>query len=769
MVFSFAFFVGVLALLQLPALPTVWIALPLLGVAALSLWVQRQARWPAALAGVVLGFLYAGLDARDYLDHRWPDARADDRVIANVVIDTVPAARGGDWDFDGIVTVSAPLAISRPFRVRILSRDEAVRPHAGERWNLMLALRPPRGRANPGGADFERTLFHDGVHALGVVVSSPLNRRIDAGHRPLDALRERIARHIDERVADRDASALISALAVGVTTNLSREQWRVFNVTGTTHLVAISGMHVTLFAVVAFAASRRLWSYGLWRVIRWPRETFAAVVGFSAATGYATLAGLSVPTQRTLIMLGVWLMARCVARASAPFHSFSLALAAVLLLDPFAPLSAGFWLSFGAMAAIILVSSGRFARRSLLVEAAVVQSAVTVALTPLTMAVFGSVSIIGPLVNVAAIPAISWVFVPTILLSMVFMATLPVLSDHLLSLAAWMHNMGWPWLASAADLPWSLIHASPPEWWYAGAAVAVFISLLPLPYMLRAAPIVCMMTLAAATPAVLLSGAAEITVLDVGEGTAIVVQTARHTLVYGTGDGYGTDGHVTESVLVPFLRSRGVRKVDTLVASGLTPANSAGITALLAEMDVDATLIGGRAPADFEGARGCRTVGPWVWDGVVFRMLKLKDASVSDADSSHLCVLLVETESGRTLLPGDLDASAERSLARAGGLQADFVVVPRHGSDSASTLEFIAAVDARWAVVSGRRVRNAKEKPAINRWRDHGVVVLRTGDLGAIRFGSSPRQGVQNESDTPRGWRQGDSFRQLGTLWRSLP
>ena len=150
-----------------------------------------------------------------------------------------------------------------------------------------------------------------------------------------------------------------------------------------------------------------------------PRDTFAAIVGFAAAAAYATLAGLSVPTQRTLIMLGVWLLMRSLARASAPFHSFALALFVVLALDPFAPLAPGFWLSFGAMGAIILVRQPRLVRRHALFEATAVQAAVTVALMPLTLAAFGSLSLIGPLVNAAAIPAMSWVLVPVILLSIV--------------------------------------------------------------------------------------------------------------------------------------------------------------------------------------------------------------------------------------------------------------------------------------------------------------------------------------------------------------
>jgi competence protein ComEC len=292
----------------------------------------------------------------------------------------------------------------------------------------------------------------------------------------------------------------------------------------------------------------------------------------------------------------------------------------------------------------------------------------------------------------------------------------------------------------------------------------VVISLLPLPGSLRAAALLWLVPLAAAGRSAPVQGAAEINILDVGEGTSIVVQTAHHVLVYDTGDGYGTDGRTAESVLVPFLRSRGVRRVDVLVASQLTPLRSAGIAALLAEMPVTETLVGGRAPADFNGARACRSAGSWRWDGIVFRVLR-PDASVSGTDGTDVCVLLVESEGVRVLLPGDIDARAERGLASANDLSAHIVVVPRHGSDSASTSDFIGAVGARWAVVSGRRARDTHEKPAVVRWRDAGATVLATADIGAIRFRIGPREAIEG----PQGQRMRGSSLQSGSLWRSSP
>lgn len=707
MIYSFSFFGGVAALLVSPELPSRWfvIALGLLAFAAALCC--RRSRLAIVVCGAGCGFLFAAFHARDYLAHRWPDKLADERVIASVVVDSIPAPVDAGWAFDGIVRIDTP---ERPpeganaiwgeaFRARLLSRDSDVRPHAGERWRMVLSLRPPRGRANPGAQDFEQHQFRDGVHALGTVVGSNLNRLLDEGHRPLDRLRERISEHIDARVTDRDAAALIAALAVGDTGRVSREQWRVFNATGTTHLVAISGMHVTLFAVIMFALARRVWAacVGLgWRIVSIPRETFAAIFGLLAAAGYAALAGLSVPTERTLIMLGVWLFARSVARASHPFQPFALALLLVLLVDPFAPMSSGFWLSFIAMAAIIVCSSGRVLHQPLWREALSVQVVVSIALLPFTFALFGSMSFIGLPVNLLAIPAMSWVLVPTVLLALALLPVSTFASNAVLTLAEWLHNLGWPWLAAASDAPWALIHASPPWWWYALAIAALALAALPWPLLMRVAPLICVAPLAASIERPLKAGSAEITMLDVGEGASIVVRTAGHVLVYGTGESYGSHGRVADGILVPFLRSVGAHAIDRLVIPRASPASGAGAVALWAEMPIRQTLLGDPHDVVDAASADCASVPDhWQWEGVTFVL--------GNTEGGHACALSMRTAKGEVRIPGDIDAVVVNSESQ------------------------------RWLVVSSRRAQRSIAKYAGNHPEMQGAEVLIAANLGAIR------------------------------------
>ncbi len=796
MVYSFSFFAGVATLLALPALPA-WRVVIALGVmacvAGVGWWRLRFAAVAvvaAAVCGGCCGFLLADYFAAEHLAHRWPPALADERVIAWVIVDSIPAPVDSGWVFDGIVRIETP---ERPparasasatlwrdaFRARLISRDPEVRPHAGERWRLLLSLRPPLGRANPGAADYERTLFRDGVHALGTVIGSNLNRRMDDGHRPLARLRERISEHIDARVTDRDASALISALAVGDTGRVSREQWRVFNATGTTHLVAISGMHVTLFAVIMFAVARRVWNACALastrlggRIAAVPRETFAAVFGFVAAAGYAALAGLSVPTTRTLIMLGVWLFARSIARASHPFQPFALALLLVLLVDPFAPLSAGFWLSFAAMAAIILSAHGRVVRQSLWREALSVQLVVSVALLPFTLALFGSIPLIGVPVNLLAIPAMSWVLVPTVLLALALLPVSTLASNAVLSLAEWLHNLGWPWLAAASDVPWALIHASPPWWWYALAVAALAMAALPWPLLMRLAPLVCIAPLATSIEGPLRTGCAEVTVLDVGEGSAVVVRTASHSLVYGTGDSYGTNGRVAEGVLAPFLRSAGVRAIDRLVIPRASPASGAGVVALWAEMPIRQTLVGDPADVLDASSAACASVpGPWEWDGVTF--------AFGLGGTGHACTLTVRTAGpGEIRVLGDIDAvlvaPGEASQAHraddghraSGAHRANEAYRGNEGHRGNETHQVNEPGRARtlgpprWLVVSSRRAQRSIGQYAPSHPGLAGVPARITAREGAIRVPLDSARGP----GTPEAYRA-----HRRTLWSSSP
>jgi len=709
---ALAFLAGVVGRLTMPAHTVMFVTLALVVVLVLGCLLRwRVFIWTVGSA--LVGWALAWGSVSDYQALRWPESRAGERVLIQAIVDTIPVAGPLGLSFDASVRVSA---LSEPLHVRLLWRNrfDAVRP--GERWQLLVSLRPPRAHFNPGAPDMELHLFRDRVHALATVVHSRLNTRLDSGHRRLAALRGRIVERIRSHVADRDAAALIAALAVGSTGEMSRDQWRVFNATGTSHLVAISGSHVTMFAVIALAIARRAWRAGVWRLVNLPRETFASLFGLVAAAAYSLLAGFSVPTQRTLLMLAAWLVVRSTARVCGSLNTLGIALVAVLLIDPFAPLAAGFWLSFAAVAAIICITQGRIGAVSRWRAALHVQLAVSASLVPVALVCFASIPVTGVLINFIAIPFFGALFVPIVLLAVVFMPCGETITGWLLDVGAQLYAWMWPVMAWAADWPFAVVRASPPMAWYGLASVAIAAALLPWPVTLRAACLAGLLPLASAPARSPPVGAFELTMLDVGARTAVVLRTAHRTLIYGE-----IDARV-ENILQSLLISRGVQQED------VTP------------LKVDATQ-----------------QREWSWDDVRFR--------VFCPTAPTACVLHVSSAWGSVLLTDSLDSAGELELVRRGLPPSDIAIVPRHGSNQASAPVFIAATQARWALLSGSAhsrhgLGRHEIKPAVARWRAKGARVLATADSGAIQVSIDPVTRVLSPTATREN---------LPALWRALP
>lgn len=609
---ALAFLAGSLGALALPPPYGPCAALALAGTAAAAALAARCALPRAAAFAVALlaGGAYTALHVSAAIDGRWPPARDGERVLATARVLTIPVAGESGTTFDAALALD-PRAGGATLTARLRWVQPHTAPRVGEVWQLALRLRAPRAAANPAGPDMERVWFREGIEALGTVLArSRLNRRVAQGFAPVDRLRAQIANHIAATVPDRDAAALLAALAVGVTGAMSNEQWRVFNATGTTHLVAISGLHVTLFAALAIAAARRLWQHVSRLRERVPRESFAAALGVAAAFGYALLAGFSVPTQRTLVMLAAWLLARQAARASGPLHAFGVALVVVIVLDPFAALSSGFWLSFGAVGAIILAAGARIGRAGRVREAARVQLAVSIALVPVTLVAFGGLSLAGFVVNALAIPVFTLLLVPLTLAATAALGIAPVLADAAFAAGAWLHAQLWPALESAAVWPHALVSLVVPSWAWFVVVPAVGVAILPWPPALRASALAGVVPLAfGATP--LAATQIEIVVFDAGQGQVAVVRTARELVVHGTGDTFGTGGRRMARIVVPWLRARGIRRVDRLLMPHLRADHAAGAAELAAALEVGEILVPRAWPGGPASARPCAERSRW--------------------------------------------------------------------------------------------------------------------------------------------------------------
>jgi len=750
-----SFMLGVGALQMRPVLPSapwVWCGLSL--VAAIGLALVRSTRWRSARRGIALslaialGFLWAAGRAELRLDDRLAPELEGREVHVIGVISGLPQVheRGVRFRFE-IERVEEGVSLPRRVLLNWYGRNEEddrpatvppLRP--AERWSLCLRLKRPHGTANPHGFDYELWLLEEGVGATGYVRRDPGNRIKDSiVWRPalvVARLREGIRERIRTILADRPYAGVIVALAVGDQAAIPPSQWQAFARTGVSHLMSISGLHITMVAGLVAGLVGYLWRRTRW-ALRVPTLKAAAVAGFAAAFGYALLAGLAVPAQRTVLMLFVVAAAVLRGVELAPSTILALALFVVVLFDPWAVTAAGFWLSFGAVAIILYVTNGRIQRPHWLAAWGRVQWAVTVGLLPLLLALFQQVSLASPVANAIAIPVISLGVVPLTLLGCVppcgFLLTV---AEFVLDLCMRFLLI----LSSSGAAVWES-HA-PQPWAMALALIGVAWVLLPGGFPARWVGFIAFVPLFAARPDPVELGALRLTVLDVGQGLAVVAQTRHHGLLYDAGPDFSGDADAGNRIVVPFLRATGMRRLDGVVLSHGDIDHIGGAASVLQAVPVGwvATSLPDDHPLRAEDARfvSCVEGQRWEWDGVRFEMLSPQAGDIARKrhDNDQSCVLRITTASGSVLIPGDIGSGAEAALvARAGELtQTTFLVAPHHGSRTSSSEALLDwAKPTAVAFTAGYRNRfGHPNAEVVDRYRVRKVETLRSDHDGAL-------------------------------------
>lgn len=546
--------------------------------------------------------------------------REDTRVLVEARVVSLPVTGSQVAEFDVRARLTRlPGEPVRSLRVRWRGAPAGA-PRAGETWQLALQLRVPRVQTNPGAVDGLRVLWRDRLAGRADVVRSPLNVRVEDRASQLLRMRERVVDRILSTVPDPAAAALLAALAVGYTGAVDREDWRVYNATGITHLIAISGMHVTLFAALAMSVLRRAWTWWPALARRVRRESFVALAGVACAATYAALAGNSIPSQRTVLMLAAAMAWRGLARASSPASAIGVSIVAVLAIDPFAVLAAGFWLSFGAVAVILWREGSRLRAPAGLAGALRLQLAITAALVPATLANFATIPVAGLLVNPLAIPLFSFVLVPLVLgAALGIWLHVPAAVDTvLLAVAGSIATPTQAALTRVAHWPIGVWAADPPVTWYAFGAVACLLCVLPVPARVRLLAVAVLLPLLceAERPAM---GAWRALSLDAGTAPAVLIVTRRHALLFGTGDVHGTRGSRVGSLIVPATRHAGVAGFDRLIAGRMDADVAAGIGVARASLSPKQVAAApdreDRLPPSIVD---CRALGRWQWDGVAF-------------------------------------------------------------------------------------------------------------------------------------------------------
>jgi competence protein ComEC len=729
------------------------------GFVAVRLIIRSQKKLAAAcrrmvlaLACLSLGIAWASWRADARLAEELPLALEGRDVEVEGIIASLPAVtdRGTRFELD-VEKMMPPEAmipshLSVTWYVEAARKSGAVTPvpdfRPGQRWHLTLRLKRPHGTVNPHGFDFEAWALERNIRATGYVRPNGNNERAGDDARGLsyriDEMRAVIRDRFNAVLKDEPYRGVLIGLAIGEQNAIPREQWKTFWRTGVGHLVSISGLHITMVASLIYALTFFVWARIPAFTLRLPAQKTAALAGMFAALVYSLIAGFSVPAQRTFFMVAVVALALWSGRITSPSRVLCWALFAVLLIDPWAVLAPGFWLSFGAVAMIFYVTTGRTGQLSVLRDAALTQLAVTLGLLPMLLALFQEVSVISPIANAFAIPLVSLVIVPVTLIA----AVVPV--DALMYLAHWLMALCMiplDWLAKLPAAVWES-HA-PLPWTVALALLGCAWLLLPRGFPARWLGFIWMLPMFLVLPPRPEPGEVWVTALDVGQGLAVALQTSRHALVYDAGPAWNPDADSGNRIIVPYLRGEGMRRLDGLIVSHEDDDHSGGAISildarsplwLLSSLPEDSEILGHTAQS-----RRCEAGQSWDWDGVRFSILHPTRDSYAIENirtNDRGCVLKVESTGGSVLIAADIEMRSEAELLRRDrtNLRSDVLLVPHHGSKTSSTAEFIAAVAPKIAIFTvGYRNRFRHPHPdVVARYIDFGSRMLRSDESGAI-------------------------------------
>ena len=630
---------------------------------------------------------------------------------------------------------------------------------AGERWQFTVRLKAPHGALNPHGFDYELWQWEQGVQATGYVragANDPVPTSLGRSWRyPVSWARGQVRERIFAHVTDPRAAGLIAALVVGDQGAIDRADWDVFRATGVAHLMSISGLHVTMFAWGAALLVGWLWRRSSRLCLRVSAPGAALLGGILLAVGYALFSGWGVPAQRTVWMLAAVGVLRLLGVRWPWPQVWLLACAVVVLVDPWALLQSGFWLSFVAVGVLFATDSEVFNHNKTTLGGRLLaifreQWVITLALTPLTLLLFGQVSLVGLLANALAIPWVTLLVTP--------LAMLGGLWPAIWGLAAWTIDvLGW-FLAWLAAWPWATVSSAQAPVWAGAAGVLGGVLLAmrwPLRWRLMGVPLLLpVLFWQVPLPAV---GQFELLAADIGQGNAVLLRTANHALLFDAGPRFSRESDAGNRVLVPLLRALDV-PLDMLVLSHSDSDHTGGAQAVLT-MQAHATLLSSIEPENplqaLRSATRCTAGQHWQWDGVNFEVLH---PQVNDYDSRHKtnsmsCTLRISNGTRTVLLAGDIEQAQEAQLVASGGdLRADVLLVPHHGSKTSSSTAFLDAVQPRFALVqAGYRNRfGHPASPVLVRYAERHVKVVDTPRCGAARWQSWRPDVVQCERDVQR-------------------
>ena len=666
-----------------------------------------------------------------------PKSLIQQKIIIQGVIDSIPEKKFYGYRFRFHAEQLNQKKLSTHFLIGWYQHAPALK--VGQRWQLLVKLKPPIGSHNPGGFDYKQFLLSQGVTATGYVVTQDDHNQLQGEDNAyfLAVLRQKIKKQIMSAIHDPTLAAFISALCVGLRDGLTAPDWQVFQKTGTNHLVAIAGLHIGFVASTIYFFTNFLWRFFPRLLLVMPASRTAGIASLIAALIYSILSGFAIPAQRACIMLTCFILAQLFYYRISSLKRLLFAASMILFLNPYDLIDASFWLSFSSIAILLWVMSGRLRAASHLISWGRMQGAILIGLLPLMLFFFQQASIIAFFTNLIAIPWIGFLILPMALIATLLCTVhLSFLSQHLFGLTGKLLLPLWQFLAYSSALSFSSWHHAVSN---KGVLIAGLIGSLYLlaPRGLPARWLGCfgLLPLFFYHPPYPKIGDYRITVIDVGQGLSVLVQTAHHVLLYDTGAHFPGGFDFGESVVAPYLRQLGIAQIDRLEISHGDNDHSGGADAIVKAFKVKSIFTSAPQLMMHFHATPCFAGQTWDWDGVHFDTFN-PAPNTPYADNNSSCVIKVSGGGSTLLLTGDIEALTELSMLRQYGkqLQSTVLLVPHHGSRTSSSDAFITAVSPQYAIISAGKY-NRYHLPAqsvITRYLQHQVKVYSTANSGAI-------------------------------------
>ena len=745
---AIAFLLGVTILTVFSTLPHWYWAIGIIPAVLIGLKYPRS----ILLVSLLFGFFWALVQAHWHIHSKLDKSlEGIDLEVSGMVV-SIPTQQARGLRFEFLIDEGylRNKLVHLPKKVRLNWYGNIPDIQLGEIWQLRVRLKRPWGFANPGSFDYEKWLFEREIRATGYVRSKGSNQLIKTTSfsNPTYYLRAKLNQKIES--IEKSNSATIKALVLGERNQMNTDRWQVLTQTGTNHLLAISGLHVGIVSGFVYFLIVWCWKRSEKCCLFMPAQRIAAIAAIFAAVFYAMLAGFSIPTQRAMVMAAVVFLSIYTMQSFRPWNILAIALLCVLVWDPFSILAPGFWLSFIAVAIILFSVQGKKSSEKWSLHIVKIQLVLALGLFPITLLFFQQASLVAPVANLFAVPWVSFLVVPFSLIGSLVLLLNESLGAWVLQIVDVSLKIFWFVLEYLHSLPFASWRHAVPNWTLIPAAFGILLLLMPKGWPTKILSIALLSPLVFAKSAIDSENSLVLSVLDVGQGTAIVLQVGEKVLVYDTGPKFSHSFNAGEAIVATYLRKRGINQIDTLVVSHGDKDHAGGLEGLLANIKVKQMIANQITGYQHNQLSACRE--GLQWQEVTFSFLHPSNDLAAEnigtlSKNNSSCVLRVEHPSGSLLLTGDIEKSVERKLVKqqANKLDVDVLIAPHHGSNSSSTTAFIQATTPDYVVFTTgyRNPYGFPDEKVVSRYEKVGSDLVNSATQGMISFEFSNKNGLQ--------------------------